>query len=191
MELRVGRSIAGSVTIVLAVLLTGSAALAQAPTGKNDLKNMDLCNGVDRRSSEPQIRGCTALINSGDLLAEGLAIAYNNRGDAYTARGDYDLAILDYDQSIKNKATYAKPFNNRGVAELKKGDYDRALKDLDEAIKLDPGYASAFANRAEIYQRKNDFARAARDYDETLRLKPDLNTAWKGRCWTRAVLGDL
>src|ERR1035437_193512 len=191
MEFSARRGIADGLAVMLIYLSVGSAALAQAPKGKNDLKNIDLCNGVDRRSPEPQIRGCTALIDSGDMTANGLAIAYNNRGDAYTARGDYDLAILDYDQSIKQNPTYAKAFNNRGVANLKKGEYDRALENLNEAIKLDPTYASAFANRAETYQRKNDFDHAARDYDEALRLKPDFRTIWSGRCWTRAVLGEL
>ena len=78
---------------MLILLFVGSAASAQtakpslAPKSGSILKNIDLCNGVDRTSPEPQIRGCTALINSGDLKKSGVAIAYNNRGDAYTAKG--------------------------------------------------------------------------------------------------------
>jgi tetratricopeptide (TPR) repeat protein len=185
------RGIADGVAIMLILLFVGSAALAQAPKSNDDLKNIDLCNGMDRSSPEPQIRGCTALIRSGDLTKNALAIAYNNRGNAFTAKGAYDLAIVDFDQSIKYNPTYANAFSNRGVANLKKGEYDRALENLNEAIKLDPTYALAFANRAETYQKKNDFDHAARDYDEALRLMPDFKTIWSGRCWIRAVLGEL
>ena len=191
------RGIADGVAAMLILLFVGSVALAQAPKpnqapkSNSDLKNIELCNGADRTSPDPQIRGCTVLINSGDLTTKALAIAYNNRGNAYTAKGDYDLAILDFDQSIKQNPTYARPFNSRGVANLKKGEYDRALENLNEAIRLDPNYAAAFANRAKTYQKKNDFDHAARDYDEALRLKPDLSAIWNGRCWTRAVLGEL
>ena len=188
--------VAGGVATMLILLFVGSATLAQTPkpdeTPKsNDLKNIDLCNGKDRTSPEPQIRGCTALINSGDLTVNGLATAFNNRGDAYVAKGDYDLALVDFEQSIKNNPTYAKPFNNRAVVNLKKGEYDRALENLNQAITLDPNYAAAFANRAEAYQKKNEFDHAARDYDEALLLKPDLNAVLIGRCWIRAILGEL
>jgi tetratricopeptide (TPR) repeat protein len=33
--------------------------------------------------------------------------------------------------------------------------------------------------------------RAARDYDEAIRLKPTLGAAWNGRCWSRAIVGEL
>jgi tetratricopeptide (TPR) repeat protein len=188
--------IADAVAAMLILLFAGSVALAQTPkpvqTPKsNALMNIDLCNGKDRTSPEPQIRGCTALINSGDLTVNGLATAFNNRGDAYVAKGDYDLALVDFEQSIKNNPTYAKPFNNRAVVNLKKGEYDRALENLNQAITLDPNYAAAFANRAEAYQKKNEFDHAARDYDEALLLKPDLNAVLIGRCWIRAILGEL
>ena len=62
---------------------------------------------------------------------------------------------------------------------------------LDEAIKLNPNYGGAFANRAGIYLKKNEYDRAARDYDEAIRLEPNLEAVWSGRCWTRAILGEL
>src|SRR5664279_4101309 len=197
MKFSARRGIADGVAAMLILLFLGSLASAQIPkpdqTPKSSslLKNIDLCNGVDRTSPEPQIRGCTAIINSGDLKKNGVATAYNNRGDAYAARGDNDLALLDYDQSIKENPAYAKPYNNRGVARLRKGEYDKALEDLNEAISLDPKFASAFANRAATYQKKNDFDRAERDYDEALRLNPDLKAIWSARCWNRAILGEL
>ena len=121
------------------------------------LKNVDLCNGVDRTSAEPQIMGCTALIKSGLENSQTLVIAYNNRGNAYTSKGEYELAIRDYDELIKLDPNYAKSFNNRGVAYQKKGEYDRAIKDFDAAITINSNYADAFANRAETYEKTSDY----------------------------------
>ena len=53
-------SCAASQSTLMSMLLVTSAA-AQSPL----LKNVDLCNGVDRTSAEPQIAGCTALIELG------------------------------------------------------------------------------------------------------------------------------
>ena len=75
MTLSARRGIAGGVAAMLLLLIVGSTAQAQTqkpnkpPQKSSALKNIDLCNGTDRSSPEPQIRGCTLLINSGDLTA--------------------------------------------------------------------------------------------------------------------------
>jgi len=158
-------------------LLNLSASVSAAPTSSkliSKMRNIELCNGSDRSSPEPQIRGCTALINAENETTLLRAVAYNNRGDAYVAQGNYDAAIDDYGQAITLNSTFARPFNNRGFAYLKKGDYDRALKDFDQAIKLNPNYARAFANRAETYQQRHDYKNAVRDYDNAVRVQPEL-----------------
>src|ERR1022692_3642705 len=187
MKCDASRSIGYSVASTLMLMMLVTWAAAQSPK----LSNVDLCNGKDRTSAEPQIIGCTALIKSDADNPKVLAIAYNNRGNAYTGKGQYELAIQDYDESIKLNPKYAKSLNNRGVAYQKKGDFDRALEDFDVAINLDPDYANAFANRAEIYQKKGDYPRALKDFDEAIRLQPALKVVWNERCWTRAITGDL
>jgi tetratricopeptide (TPR) repeat protein len=187
LEFGARRGIVRGVAVTSILLLLGSLALAQSPPR---VKNIELCNGAER-TSQSQINGCTALIDSGNENPNVLAIAYNNRGNAYASKGDYDRAIEDYGQSIKLNPAYAKPLNNRGITYYKKGDYDRAIKDFDEALKLNPHYANAFANRAQAYQKKNDYERATGDYDEAIRFEPNLETVWNGRCWVRAILGEL
>lgn len=167
------------------MLVTWAAAQGQK------LSNVDLCNGNDRTSADPQIVGCTALIKAHAENPKVLVIAYNNRGNAYTDKGQYDLAIQDYDESIKLNPNYAKAFNNRGVAYQKKGEYDRAIEDFDTAIKIDPDYATAFANRAETYRKKGDYSSALKDFDEALRQQPTLAIVWNERCWTRTITGEL
>jgi tetratricopeptide (TPR) repeat protein len=189
-----GRRMLCGTALVLLFSLSTTAAFAASPAEEriaSRLKNIELCNGTDRSSTEPQIKGCTALIDAPRETTLILAIAHNNRGDAYATKRDYDRAIQDYDISIKLNPTFSKPFNNRGVAYQKKGDYDRAIKDFDEAIKLSPDYARAFANRAETHQRRHDYQSAVRDYDNAIRLDPSLEAVWNGRCWSRAIVGEL
>lgn len=170
-------------------LLFLPAGPAEAQSSR--LKNIELCNSVDRTSSEPRIRGCTALILADGETPRILSVAYNNRGNAYVAEGEYDRAIQDYDQAIKVNPNYAKAFNNRGVAYARKGQHDLAVRDFNEAVKLDPDYAVAFANRAETYLTAGQHDRAAKDYDEAIRLKPMIGAAWNGRCRTHAAIGEL
>src|SRR5271169_2283006 len=162
------RSIVDAVASTLVLMLLGTWAAAQSPK----FSNVDLCNGMDRRSAESQIIGCTALIKSKVNTSKVLAIAYNNRGNAYTGMGQYKQAIQDYDESIKQDQNYIKPLNNRGLAYQKQGEYDRAIEDFDAAISIDPNYADAFANRAETYLKKDDYPRAIKDFNEAIRLKP-------------------
>ena len=194
MSFALRRRILCGATLTLLLSFPATAIFAASPAEErlaSRLKNIELCNGTDRSSPEPQIKGCTALIDSPRETKLILAIAHNNRGDAYATKRDYDRAIQDYDLSINLNPTFSKPFNNRGVAYQKKGDYDRAIKDFGEAIKLSPDYARAFANRAETHQQRHDYRSAVRDYDSAIRLDPSLEAVWNGRCWTRAIVGEL
>ncbi len=174
------------------LLLMLAATVSRATAQSSVLSNVDLCNGIDRSSPEPQIRGCTALIKSDADNPKVLAIAYNNRGNAYISQGQFDLAIQDYDKSINLDPNFAKPLNNRGVAYKKQADYDRALQDFNAAIFIDSNYADAFANRAEIYQQKRDYSSAVKDLDVAIRLRPDLGAPlFNERCWLRAITGEL
>src|SRR6266705_3428708 len=180
------RSLCGVASLLLLALPAISAA-----TDDSILSNVELCNGRDRASAEPQIRGCSELIKSNADNAKVLAIAYNNRGNAYTSQGQYDLAIEDYDKSINLDPNFVKPLNNRGVAHKRKGELDLALKDFDAAINLDPRYADAFVNRAELREKQGDVSGALKDFDEAIRLQPDMKGVWNERCWARAVNSDV
>jgi tetratricopeptide (TPR) repeat protein len=111
-------------------LATGAFSAPQSSKLVSKLKNIELCNGSNRSSPEPQIRGCSALINEANETVLVRSVAYNNRGDAYVAKGDFDAAINDYDQAISLNPDFARPFNNRGFAYLKKGNPERALKEI-------------------------------------------------------------
>src|SRR5215475_13785493 len=116
------RSPSYGVLSLLLVLCFAPPALAQDSV----LSNVELCNGKDRSSPEPQIRCCSELIKNNADNVIILSLAYNNRGNAYTTEGQYDLAIGDFNKSIILNPGFAKPLNNRGVAYKKKGELDLA-----------------------------------------------------------------
>ncbi len=143
------RVVCGAVS-ALTLTLVVTCAVAQTSA----ISNVELCNGRDHSSAEPQICGCSALIKSDADNPKVLAIAYNNRGNAFSKEGQYELAIQDYDKSINLDPGYAKPLNNRGVAYQKQGDLDRAIQDFNAAINIDPNYADAFFNRGATYLKR-------------------------------------
>jgi len=61
-----------------------------------------------------QIKGCTALIQSGQWSEKYVAFAHNNRGNAYQATGEFDRAIADYIEAIRLDPKYVFAHNNRG-----------------------------------------------------------------------------
>jgi tetratricopeptide (TPR) repeat protein len=162
---------------VLLTVLTGTTASAQS-----DEQLWDRCTNQDKQpSSDLAIGGCTALIQSGSLNDEHLAIAFSNRGSAYSKKGESDRAIADYNQAIRLDPGYAYAFYNRGSAYADKGEYDRAIADYDQAIRLDPGFTYAFYNRGSAYADKGDYDRAIADHDQVIRLDPGDEYAFNGR----------
>src|SRR5215472_3920814 len=129
-----------SAAAILLLSLLATSAVAQ----DSIVSNIDLCNGSDRSSPEPQIRGCSEVIKSSPGNIKMLAAAYNNRGNAYTSQGQYDLAMEDYNKSINLDPNYAYPLNNRGVLHKKKDELDLAMKDFEAAINIDSNYADPF-----------------------------------------------
>ena len=173
----------GLSAVFILLLLVTPAGAQNAKQRGSYLRNIELCSGLDHTPADARIGACTALIDAGeDMTQAGLAIAYNNRGNAYATKEDYDRAIRDFDRSIELNPTYSKPFNNRGVAYVRKHQYDGATDAFDRAIKLNPNYGEAFANRAGAYLKRNEYARAVQDYDQAIRLDPNLDGVWSGRC---------
>ena len=134
MQLHLARAFLCALLSPASALLLASLAAAQS----SKLKNMELCNDFQNISADLQINGCTALIQVGGLMPQGVAIAHNNRGNAYQRRGDYDRAIDDYIRALNSKPDYAEAFNNRGVAHYKKKAFGRAIQDFDRAVELKP-----------------------------------------------------
>ena len=81
---------------------------------------------------------CTRAIQSGALSGSGLAVTFNNRGNAYQSKGDYQRAIQDYDEALRIDPDYPLAFYNRGLARFDQGLYIAAVPDFVRAVQLDP-----------------------------------------------------
>jgi tetratricopeptide (TPR) repeat protein len=155
----------------LAVFLAAGTLLAGAARAQSNRdQNLAWCTGDDL---ERKMRGCSALIESGQETPETLAIAFLNRGSALDDNGQIDLAIENYDEAIKDNPLSAEAFCRRGVAFEQKGEFERAIEDYDNAVKLDPNNAKAFANRGHARSHKKEFDRAIEDYTQSIKLNPN------------------
>ena len=124
---------------------------------------------------------CTRAIQSGALSGAGLAVTFNNRGNAYQSKGEYQRAIQDYDEALRIDRDSALAFNNRASAFQHMGNYDRAIQDYDQAIRLDPSSALAYNNRGRTQHLKGDYELAIKDYAEAINLDPDYPLAFYNR----------
>jgi lipoprotein NlpI len=133
---------------------------------------------------------CSALVESGQLSQENLALAFILRGTAYRNVGDYDRAIQDFNSAIRINPRIANAFNNRGIAYDYKSEYDRAIQDYEQAIRLQPNYPDAFNNRGLVYQELGKYDQALQDFDQAIHLKPDYAEAIASRAATYTAKGE-
>jgi tetratricopeptide (TPR) repeat protein len=146
--------------------LQAASALAQTP------QEWLLCLSQDFSSPDLPIKGCTAIIQTGQQVIGRLATAYNNRGVAYRLKAEYDKAIDDFNEAIRLRPNSPITFNNRAVSYRNKGDFDHALADYDEAIRLNPNYIAAFYNRGLLFDEKKEYERAIDDFNVALKIDP-------------------
>lgn len=118
--------------------------------------------------------------------------AYNALGSALAATNEgNDEAIRMFGEAIRLNPSNVWAYRNRADVYRRKGDFQRAVADFERASKLraiakiffELGYAYEFM--AEI-----DPSPAIRAYDEAIRLEPHYRSAFKNRCYMRAVRGD-
>jgi tetratricopeptide (TPR) repeat protein len=82
-----------------------AALFISAPANVTTQQEGSWCNDATREVGL-QIKGCTALIQSGQWSEKYVAFAYNIRGNAYQANGDFDRAIADYSDAIRLDPVY-------------------------------------------------------------------------------------
>src|SRR5712692_8836615 len=116
---------AGSVSITLAMLLTG-------PTWAQISRDLNGCAG--QAPIEQQIDACTARIGSAGTAPQDLAEALGNRGRAYVEKREYDLAVKDRNEEIRIRFhLVACALVGRADAYRHKAEYDHAIRDYGGA----------------------------------------------------------
>src|SRR5262245_34351868 len=89
-----------------------------------------VCEPGQRITTDVQIGGSTAVLQSSRDTAAYRAIAYCNRGHAYATMEDYDRAIVDYSEAIRLNPSFAGAYNNRAWAYFKAGKAADGLPDV-------------------------------------------------------------
>lgn len=88
-----------------AFIAAAAGLFIAAPIGMHTQEKLSWCNDATPDLTL-QIKGCTALIRSGQWPEKYVAFAYNDRGSAYQAIGDFDRAIADYIEAIRLDPKY-------------------------------------------------------------------------------------
>jgi tetratricopeptide (TPR) repeat protein len=175
---------------VVVIALIGAIAPTLPASAQSD-QQVRWCNGDDQAAPDQMIRGCTALIRSGEYSGSDLAVIFTNRGSAYDDKRDEDRAIADHNRAIKLDPKLDLAFNNRANAYGRKGEVDRAMADYDQAIKLNPKFAAAYNNRGTTWRDdKRDNARAIADYDRAIGINPKFADAYNNRGIAYDNMGD-
>ena len=120
-------------------------------------------------------------IRSGELSAQDVAAAHNNRAIAYKTIGRLEKSIEDYASAIERRPEDGDLYVNRAVALLARGSPELAVRDYNRALQLDPDDARARTNLGDLLQARGLLRRAIEVYDETLRRAPELAEAYAAR----------
>jgi tetratricopeptide (TPR) repeat protein len=133
-------------------------AAAGPPASADD--RSDCAQEADR---ERRVRGCTAIIDSGEGSMADRAGAFANRGWAYHEDGDYDRAIADYDRVLELTPDDVEIIRERGLAHLLAHHYEPAISDFSTSLAAEPDHAYASFLRGLAYERIGEFEKALAD----------------------------
>jgi tetratricopeptide (TPR) repeat protein len=162
---------------IIAMLLASLLAAPAAAAGLDEVQagNAAFTTGQFQIAVEAYTRG----IQAGDLDADALAIAFNNRGVAFGELGDFDRAIRDYGEALRLRPEDKTSIKNlriahvrRGGAAAGRGDMDRALAEYSQAIQVDPNHPLGYLRRGQLLLTRGDTEGALSDLAAAERLDP-------------------
>jgi tetratricopeptide (TPR) repeat protein len=163
--------------IIAMLLLASLLAAPAAAAGLDEVQagNAAFTTGQFQIAVDAYTRG----IQAGDLDADALAIAFNNRGVAYGELGDFDRAIRDYGEALRLRPEDKTSIKNlriahvrRGGAAAGRGDMDRALAEYSQAIQVDPDHPLGYLRRGQLLLTRGDTEGALSDLAVAERLDP-------------------
>lgn len=143
---------------ILAFALLANGNLAPAPA-RADMEIDCFSNDLDAK-----IRGCTALLERGNLTPDERARLYADRALALSMKGWYAEAIKDYDRSLAIQPNASIPLNNRAWAYFRWGRAADGVLDVEKSLNLDPTSGASYDTRAHIRQSLSNPSGAFADY---------------------------
>jgi tetratricopeptide (TPR) repeat protein len=165
------------ISVVLATALMVLPAAAQV----TDANKGDCAHGA---TDDVRIGACTALIQSGQLSAEDLAITYVNRGVVYNRNGRPDEALADASSALSAQPNYANAYGVRATAYRRKEQFDMAIADDSRGIAAtgDPHIQSIlYFDRGLSQENKKLYDLALADMNKAIELKADSAIYYGGR----------
>jgi tetratricopeptide (TPR) repeat protein len=171
--------------ISLALVLVAMPASAQTRD-----ENVAQCTNTD---ADARIKGCTALINSGQENPANLAVSYANRGIGENKKGLYDKAIADTTKAISLTPDVANAYAVRGSSYRLKGANDQAIVEYNKALELKSTAAVRaiiVSDRGKAYENKGMHDAAIADFSQAIALKPDFASGYNSRAWSLHLKGE-
>ena len=145
---------AGSVLIVLIVLVSGVLAIAAYKRNYVWGDNIGLWEDTVKKSPTR-------------------ASVHNNLGNMYRNRNMFDKALEQYLIAVKLNPDYAEAYTNLGNIYLALNMPDKVINEYLTAIKLKPNSAEAHYDLGVFYQDQNMTDKAIEQYLTAIQLKPD------------------
>ena len=150
-----------------------------APEAAQAADPRQLCLGPASTPDE-RVKGCSAVIESGQVQGSLLAAAYAQRGFVFTLKRNLEQAQKDLDQAIKVAPDYAEAYVNRANFWTVSNQPERAIADAERALKLAPKAPLAYFVRAGGEAKLGQYDNAIADYTEVLRLNPNAGASVYG-----------
>ena len=168
--------------IGLALALVVLQAWAQA-------RDENAAQCANRNDPDASIRGCTALIQSGQEPTANLAADYINRAWAYALKGIYEQEFADLTKAISLDPNNADVFHYRGAVYEHRGEHDLAIKDFDESLRLRPNDAPTLDSRGAVFMKMGKFDKALSDFNTAVQYGHFINSLY-ARGWAKLKMGD-
>lgn len=175
----------------ISILVAAAALALSAPSSLADVKaDWRICDQKNGESLETAIKGCTRIIESGEVQGEELSDAYVSRGNHYSDLDIRDKAMADFEKAIQLDPDNAYAYYNRGIEYTDREAHDLAIKDYDRAIALEPQFPQAYNNRGLAFIGKGEFERAIADFTKSIAQKnPELHLPYGSRGHAYVRLG--
>ena len=159
----------------LAALAVASLGFASPALADAD-DDWNRCNttAIDPITTDVQIAGCTARINSGEERDANLFIGYYNRASAYYNKGDYDKALADYSQALTLAPKSWLIYYDRAQVQYVAGNFRDALADATKSAELNANWAPALSLRGLIQEKLGAKDAAIADLRRAAALDPAL-----------------
>jgi tetratricopeptide (TPR) repeat protein/predicted aspartyl protease len=147
----------------------------------------------DASAARGDYQGAIADLTRARAAAPNDADVAFDRARTYARLGQESSAMADADDALRLQPDHVLALILRAKLWLAKPDKARALADIDAAARIVSKASDAHMALADLYVRAGAPQAAIGHYDLWLQNHPaDVQraTAYKGRCWARAILGE-